>query len=263
MSFNYAILKYYTDPHEAVSFTLWIQVMAFSGVMIYILLIPFDVFAAVRHFHTVIQFTDPVFGYSHEVTIYDPYFLCYIVMIYMTFIGLPFPYFYAQSVQDEEELNLNMKMRQAVEQPDEEGPTPDYSSLGMKKFDSSDSSDGEDDLKKKDELEAQDIDIELTNGKSAEKPYKRGKAAKQQLPSLEEAADLKESSDKKEEGALDKCLNHSKKAIKKTVSVCFILTNISDCLVRVPRGADDHQLRGFRVRALRSRRRVLQSFRPG
>mmetsp|Transcript_5775 Transcript_5775/g.9202 ORF Transcript_5775/g.9202 Transcript_5775/m.9202 type:complete len:80 (+) Transcript_5775:31-270(+) len=62
ISFNYAILKYYTDPHEGVSLTLWIQILAFSGVMIYILLIPFDVFAADRHYHTVIEFSDPLFG---------------------------------------------------------------------------------------------------------------------------------------------------------------------------------------------------------
>lgn len=46
---NYALLKYYTDPHETVRVTLFIQVLAFSSVMIYILLIPFDVFASVRH----------------------------------------------------------------------------------------------------------------------------------------------------------------------------------------------------------------------
>jgi len=76
---------------------LWIQVFAFSGVMVYILLIPFDVFAAVRQYDTIVSFTLPVVG-NIQVTIYGLYFVCYLVMIYMTFIGLPFSYFYAQSV---------------------------------------------------------------------------------------------------------------------------------------------------------------------
>lgn len=53
---NYALLKYYTDPHETVRVTLLIQVLAFSSVMIYILLIPFDVFATVRHHDTLFEF---------------------------------------------------------------------------------------------------------------------------------------------------------------------------------------------------------------
>jgi hypothetical protein len=72
--------------------------------MIYILLIPFDVFAAVRHFFQVFSFTDPLLHHTHQLTIYDLYFLCYIGMIYICFIGLPFSYFYAQSVQDDEDF---------------------------------------------------------------------------------------------------------------------------------------------------------------
>jgi len=93
--FNYALLKYYTDPHETVKITLFIQVTAFSSVMVYILLIPFDVFASVRHYDEIVHFTDPVLGMAHKVTIYDLYFICYIGMIYMCFIGLPYSYFYA------------------------------------------------------------------------------------------------------------------------------------------------------------------------
>jgi hypothetical protein len=69
--------------------------MALTSVMIYILLIPFDVFATVRHFETVFGFNDPIFGKRRELTIYDLYFICYITMIYMCFVGLPFSYFYA------------------------------------------------------------------------------------------------------------------------------------------------------------------------
>jgi hypothetical protein len=69
--------------------------MAFSSVLVYILLIPFDVFATVRHFSTVVSYKDVILGRSHEVTIYDLYFVCYVGMIYICFIGLPFSYFYA------------------------------------------------------------------------------------------------------------------------------------------------------------------------
>jgi hypothetical protein len=93
--FNYALLKYYTDPHETVKMTLFIQVTAFSSVMVYILLIPFDVFASVRHYDEIVHFKDPILNHTHKVTIYDLYFICYIGMIYMCFIGLPFSYFYA------------------------------------------------------------------------------------------------------------------------------------------------------------------------
>jgi hypothetical protein len=95
ISFNYALLKYYTDPHETVKMSLFIQVTAFSSVMVYILLIPFDVFASVRHFDTVFEYQDPLIGRLHKITIYDLYFICYVFMIYMCFIGLPFSYFYA------------------------------------------------------------------------------------------------------------------------------------------------------------------------
>lgn len=101
---NYALLKYYTDPHETVKVTLFIQVLAFSSVMIYILLIPFDVFATVRHHDILFSFKDPFFESLFNVRIYDLYFICYVGMIMMCFVWLPFSYFYAQSVQEEEEM---------------------------------------------------------------------------------------------------------------------------------------------------------------
>jgi len=76
--------------------------------MVYILLIPFDVFASVRHMTHVFSIYDPVFKQQRNLGIYDLYFICYICMIYLCFIGLPFSYFYAQSVQDEEEQEAAM-----------------------------------------------------------------------------------------------------------------------------------------------------------
>ena len=40
---------------------------------------------------------------TFTVRIYDLYFLCYVGMIYLCFIGLPFSYFYAQSVLEDDE----------------------------------------------------------------------------------------------------------------------------------------------------------------
>lgn len=97
------MLKYYTDPHENVKVTLTIQVLAFSSVMVYILLIPFDVFTSQRHYQTVFSITLPYIQTYWTVRLYDLYLLSYQVMILLTFIGLPFSYFYAQAVQDDEE----------------------------------------------------------------------------------------------------------------------------------------------------------------
>ena len=83
--------------------TLLIQTVALSSVLVYILLIPFDVFATVRHYETLFKLTEPFFNITFSVRIYDLYFCCYVGMIYLCFIGLPFSYFYAQSVLDDDE----------------------------------------------------------------------------------------------------------------------------------------------------------------
>ena len=74
--------------------------------MVYILLIPFDVFATVRHLHKVFTIKHP-FG-TIDFEMYDLYFMSYILMIYLCFIGLPFSFFYAQSVQEEEDFSLDI-----------------------------------------------------------------------------------------------------------------------------------------------------------
>ena len=133
--FNYALLKYYTDPHESVKVTLFIQVAAFSSVMIYILLIPFDVFATVRNYDYLFKFVMPITNVTHVITIYDLYFVMYITMIFFTFIGLPFSYFYAQSVQEEDDLLADAA-------PGNTGQATD-SKFGLKGMDSSESSEEE------------------------------------------------------------------------------------------------------------------------
>ena len=89
---------------------MFIQVLAFSSVMIYILLIPFDVFASVRHHDTLFTFKDPLLHHEFNVRIYDLYFICYVSMILLCFVWLPFSYFYAQSVQEEDEMILEAAM---------------------------------------------------------------------------------------------------------------------------------------------------------
>lgn len=134
ISFNYALIKYYTDPHESVRVAMLIQVFAFSIVMTYILLIPFDVFATVRHLPDIFLFRPTINGQEYRMTIYmyDLYFLLYIVLIWLCFIGLPFSYFYAQVVQDEEEAFL--------------ARTEDPQKMGMRGLDSSDSNSDPEDL---------------------------------------------------------------------------------------------------------------------
>ena len=85
---------------------------ALSSVLVYILLIPFDVFATVRHYETLFELTIPVVAYKFAIRIYDLYFLCYVGMIYLCFIGLPFSYFYAQSVQDEDDMFIQEQANQ-------------------------------------------------------------------------------------------------------------------------------------------------------
>jgi len=74
------------------------------------------------------------------IFMYDLYFLLYIVLIWLCFIGLPFSYFYAQVVQDEEEAFL--------------AKTEDPQKMGMRGLDSSDSNSDPEDLE-------QDVEIDL------------------------------------------------------------------------------------------------------
>jgi hypothetical protein len=149
-------LKYYTDPHESVKVTLLIQVAAFSSVMIYILLIPFDVFATVRKYDYIFSYTVPITNEKHVITVYELYFFMYVVMIFMTFIGLPFSYFYAQSVQEEDD------MMAADAGTSTEGQPEAKLNLG-RGMDSSESSDDDTGAEKGDDkamLETKDADAE-------------------------------------------------------------------------------------------------------
>lgn len=84
LCFNYAILKYYTDPHESVKISLGVQLVSLSVVWIFILAVPFDVYAAVSHQDA-----------NAQLKLWDLYVWCSGVLVSCLFIWLPFSYYYA------------------------------------------------------------------------------------------------------------------------------------------------------------------------
>ena len=64
--------------------------------------------------------------YFYKLHLYDLYFICYVCMVFLCFTGLPFSYFYAQAVQEDE------------------GLITEDNSLECKKMDSDDSSSQDD-----------------------------------------------------------------------------------------------------------------------
>ena len=84
LCFNYAILKYYTDPHESIKISLAIQLVSLSVVWIFMLAVPFDVYAAVSHQDA-----------NAQSRFWDVYVGCSALLISCLFIWLPFSYYYA------------------------------------------------------------------------------------------------------------------------------------------------------------------------
>ena len=80
--------------------------------MVYILLIPYDVFTTVREYGYIFTMTDPFTSTVYAITVYDLYFCMYICMIWLVFIGLPFSYFYASIVQEEEDILKDEEINQ-------------------------------------------------------------------------------------------------------------------------------------------------------
>ena len=99
---NYALMHYYTDPNEKVRLSLFSQILGFSALLVYITLIPFDVYSTVNHYSSIL------FG----LQIYDFYFCkklthslltssCVVdfwLVILLCFVVLPFTYYYAEEV---------------------------------------------------------------------------------------------------------------------------------------------------------------------
>lgn len=163
--------------------------------MVYTLLIPFDVFASVRHLDTIIQFT--AFGQLRTLKIYDLYFLCYVCMIYLCFVGLPFSYFYAQTVQEQEEM-------------EEYSSTPGI-----------DSSESE---------EEQDIEISLPDSQDNSGPVNRKSKKQKHSGHL----DQDEGAPKREKkGTFEQFWENSKLAMRKTLCsfICLAILMIISFLV--------------------------------
>lgn len=172
--------------------------------MVYILLIPFDVFATVREYSYLSSFKSPFSGVEYAVTIYDLYFCMYICLIVLTFIGLPFSYFYAQIVQEEEDVTDDGAGYEPLGHS-ESGPK-----AGLKGMDSSGSSEEE-------KPEHQDYQITLNQDEDAQDIE-----LPQETDSLTQSSDtngIKQSSARRRESSMETLIDRSKRALQKTVSV--------------------------------------------
>lgn len=74
------------------------QFLAFSSVMLYIVIVPMDVYAAYEHYDTL------TFG----VTTYGFYYFLYTTMIVLVSFGLPFAYYYAEDAIERDEVDLKL-----------------------------------------------------------------------------------------------------------------------------------------------------------
>ena len=122
--FNYAIVKYYSDPHESVKLAVFIQVVSLAIVWIFMLVVPFDVYATVRHWDSLSQ-----------IRIWDVYICCCSCLVGFVFVGLPFSYYYSIIVGKIDDKDLITPDGETLED-----------TLGMKGLDSSSSESEEDDI---------------------------------------------------------------------------------------------------------------------
>ena len=122
--FNYAIVKYYSDPHESVKLAVFIQVVSLAIVWIFMLVVPFDVYATVRHWDSLSQ-----------IRIWDVYICCCSCLVGFVFVGLPFSYYYSIIEGKIDDKDLITPDGETLED-----------TLGMKGLDSSESDSEEDDI---------------------------------------------------------------------------------------------------------------------
>ena len=161
--------------------------------------------------------------------IYDLYFICYVGMILLCFVWLPFSYFYAQSVQEEEEMILEASITAAARasQPTLAANEPEKA-RGIKGMDSSDSL--------SDEEQAASGAAKAKDLSSAQPQAKPGEFLQDTDPSSEanggrSAAQLaqirQEIRDSQRKSSWQRFMDHSKRAIKKTVSAYFMTFDYS------------------------------------
>lgn len=105
------MLKFFTNPHEKVTLIIILQTFSIGVVLNYILLIPFDIFVSVRHSDIrLFHWTDPIMHHDWLPRMYDLYLICYVVIMFLGFIFVPFQIFYVQSVQEEDDLLLETQI---------------------------------------------------------------------------------------------------------------------------------------------------------
>ena len=108
ISLSYVILNYYADPNEKVKLALVVQIIAFSSILVYITLIPFDVYVTVNHYSSLLfnlQIYDFYFC-NFQIFSYQVHLVDYCIMILLCFVFLPFTYFYAdEALSSEDSIN--------------------------------------------------------------------------------------------------------------------------------------------------------------
>jgi len=88
-----------------------LQMLAIATVLNYCLLIPFDIFVTVRHTDVrLFHWKDPLIHHDWLPRMYDLYLICYILMLHLGFIFVPFQIFYVQSIQEENDLILETQI---------------------------------------------------------------------------------------------------------------------------------------------------------
>ena len=113
--YNYALIKYYTDPHEKIRLVVLAQLAAFSLTSFYALIVPLDTESALakneadthtaaeaRKSNDELELPQLILSKMH-LQVEDMYDLIQLGLIFMLFVGLPLSYFYSFGVQLSEE----------------------------------------------------------------------------------------------------------------------------------------------------------------
>lgn len=81
--------------------------ISIAVVLNYLLLIPFDVYTSVHHSDMrLFNWNDPLTHHNWLPRMYDLYLICYILLLVLGFIFVPFQMFYVWSVQEEDDIIL-------------------------------------------------------------------------------------------------------------------------------------------------------------
>lgn len=163
--YNYALVKYYTDPHEKIRLVVVAQLAALSLTSLHALILPLDTEDALSkneaHMLTASearkaadeQELPQLILSKLKLQVEDLYDLVQLGMIFMLFVGLPLSFFYAFGVQMAEEQNLFQEAETPYgnEDMETEGLLDDEDGLtfgntpGLEGLDSSSEEEGDDD----------------------------------------------------------------------------------------------------------------------